>query len=57
MGYSQKIRILEEKLRQLENGNDKEDLKKMSDIINELRRLRRAQWEEEYERVNLDDDR
>ena len=57
MAYSQQIRILEAKLKQLESSNDKEDLEKMADIINQLRRLRRLEWEETYERVQLDDDR
>jgi hypothetical protein len=57
MSYEHQIRILEAELKKLESSNDKEDLEKMSDIINKLRRLRRDQWEEEHERVNLDDDR
>lgn len=57
MSYTNQIRILETKLKQLENSDDKDDLKTMADIINQLRRLRRDQWEEEHERVNLDDDR
>jgi prefoldin subunit 5 len=57
MSYEHQIRILEAELKKLESSNDKEDLEKMSDIINKLRRLRRDQWEEEHERCNLDDDR
>ena len=57
MSYSHQIRILEAKLKQLESSDDKEDLKKMTEIINQLRRLRRDQWEEEHERVGYDDER
>jgi hypothetical protein len=57
MSYAHQIRILEAELKQLENSDDKENLKRMADIINQLRRLRREQWEEDHERVNLDDDR
>lgn len=57
MSYEHQIRILEVELKKLENSDDKEDLKKMADIINKLRRLRRDQWEEEHERVGYDDER
>jgi hypothetical protein len=57
MAYSQQIRILEQKLKQLENSNDKENLEKMAEIINQLRRLRRLEWEEKHETVDLGDDR
>ncbi len=57
MAYLQQIKILEQKLKQLENSNDKKDLEKMADIINQLRRLRRLEWEEKHEVVDLGDDR
>ena len=57
MGYSQQIRILEARLKELENGTDKKDLQTMANIINELRRLRRLEHEENYERVIMEDDR
>jgi hypothetical protein len=57
MAYTNQIRILENKLKQLEQGTDKEDLKKMAEIINQLRVLRKLEWEEKYERVNMEDDR
>jgi hypothetical protein len=57
MAYSHQIRILEQKLKQLENGNDKKDLERMADIINQLRRLRRLEWEEERETIDMGDDR
>lgn len=57
MAYSNQIKILENKLKQLENSTDKKDLEKMAQIINDLRRLRRLEWEENHERVNIDDER
>ena len=57
MSYTNQIRILENKLKQLENGTDTKDLKQMAQIINDLRRLRRLEWEENHERVNIDDER
>ncbi len=57
MGYSNQIRILENKLKQLENSTDKNDPEKVAQIINDLRRLRRLEWEENHERVNIDDER
>jgi len=60
MAYDNQIRILEAKLKQLEQGTDKKDLKEMSrmgQIINDLRKLRRLKWEEEHERVGYDDER
>jgi|694.fasta_scaffold11338_30 hypothetical protein len=57
VAYTNQIRILENNLKQLEQGTDKEDLKKMAEIINQLRVLRRLEWEEKYERVNMEDER
>jgi hypothetical protein len=57
MGYSNQIRILENKLKQLEQGTDKKDLEKIAQIVNDLRRLRRLDWEENHETVNIDDER
>lgn len=57
MAYTNQIRILENRLKQLEQETDKKDLKKMAEIINQLRVLRRLEWEEEHERVNMEDDR
>ncbi len=57
MSYDNQIRILEAKLKQLEQSTDKKDLEKMAQVINDLRRLRRLKWEEEHERVNFDDER
>jgi len=57
MAYDNQIRILESKLKQLEQGTDKKDLEQIGKILTDLRRLRRLKWEEEHERVNFDDDR
>jgi len=57
MSYGNQIRILEEKLKQLEKGDDKKDLDKIAQVINDLRRLRRLEWEETHERVEFDDER
>lgn len=56
MSYAYQIRLLENQLKQLEKGSDKKDLEKMADIINQLRRLRRLEWEER-EIVNIGEDR
>ena len=55
--YDYQIRLLETRLKQLEQGTDEKDLKEMTQIINVLRRLRRLKWEEEHERVGYDDER
>lgn len=55
MSYENKIRILENQLKQLESAENK-DKEKISQVLNELRQLRKAQYEES-QRVNFDDDR
>ncbi len=70
MPYSVRIRTLEESSRLIEHqisniekdevpDRDKIDVlkNKKTELINEIRRLRRLQWEEEHERIRLDDDR
>jgi len=57
MGYSQQIRILEAELKQLEQNDDKKNPNRISQIIDQLRRLRKLEWEENYERVIMEDDR
>lgn len=70
MSIATRIKVLEESYRQLdnqvfqlekENNSDKtkiENLKnKRTEYLNEIRRLTKLQWEEEHERVHLDDDR
>lgn len=55
MSYENKIRVLENQLKQLEN-TEPVDNAKIQQILNELRTLRKAQYDES-QRVNFDDDR
>lgn len=70
MSYTTKIKALEDSYRQLDNQvfqMEKEDnpdknkienlREKKTEYLNEIRRLTRLQWEEDHERVHLDDDR
>jgi NADH:ubiquinone oxidoreductase subunit D len=58
MAYTQQIRILEQKLEQLSKGPfDKENVEKTLDIQSQLRRIKRLEWEENYERIKMDEDR
>lgn len=54
MSYENQIRLLENELKQLENRTENKDPFRMAQIINELRRLRKEQYEEN-QRVNFDD--
>lgn len=57
--YNQRIRFLEESLRmlgsQIEQSSTPELLAQQTNILSELSRLRRLQFEEDHERVNFDD--
>lgn len=68
--YEAKIKTLEESFKQIENkinqlqkteNADFDEISKLITIKNryliELRDLRKRQWEEDYDRVNFDDDR
>jgi len=58
MAYTQQIRILEQKLQQLSKGPfDRDNIQKTLEIQSQIRRLKRIEWEENYERVELDEDR
>lgn len=66
MSYHNKIKTLEESCRILDQriethtGDDTalKNLKEQkSKYFDELRRLRKLQWEEDHERVNFDDER
>ncbi len=58
MAYTQPIRILEQKLQQLGKGPfDKENVEKTLDIQSQIRRLRRIEWEENHERIKMDEER
>jgi hypothetical protein len=57
--YTNQIRILEAKLKQLQNsGSHKEqDIMDQFMIQNEIKRLRRLEWQEIYETVKMENDR
>lgn len=70
MPYKAQIRTLNETLNQLDNQISKMETNpypeeatlvtlknKRMTVFNELRRLNKLQWDEDHERVNLDDDR
>ncbi len=59
MTYTNKIRTLEQELSRLEQSSttDPKNTERRNAIINELRDLRRLQWDLDHERINLDDDR
>lgn len=70
MPYTNRIKTLEESYRLLDDqifqlektgSTDKDQIKKLQDTkskyLNELREMRRAQWDHDHERVDLDDDR
>lgn len=57
--YANQIRILEAKLKQLQNnGSHKEqDIMEQFMIQSEIKRLRRLEWQEIYETVKMENDR
>lgn len=68
--YEQKIKMLEESHRLIDNqlfqlersgSKDSDTIQKLQEqknkYLNELRNLRRLQWDIDHERVNFDDDR
>lgn len=58
MAYTQQIRILEAKLKQVQkNPLDAETMQKTWEIESNLRRLKRLEWEENYERIKMEEDR
>lgn len=58
MAYTQQILILESKLQQLGKGPfDKDNVEKTLEIQSQIRRLKRLEWEENYERVKIDEER
>ena len=58
MSYTQQIRILEAKLVQLKNNKPEPDnTVHLWGIEAEIRKLRRLEWEENYERLKLEEDR
>lgn len=58
MSYTQQIRILEAKLAQCRKGPfDTDNIQKTFEIEATIRRLKRLEWIENYERVKFDDER
>ena len=70
MPYTQRIKTLEEAYRMVDNqlfqleksgSGDSEKIKKLQDkkskYLEELRFIRRAQWDHDHERVDFDEDR
>ena len=58
MAYTQQIRILEQKLQQLGKGPfDSDNIQKTLEIQLHIKRLKRLEWEENYERIKMDEER
>lgn len=58
MAFTQQIRILEAKLKQLEKGpHSLDSTMQVLQIQAEIRKMRRLEWEEMFERVKLEEDR
>ena len=58
MAYTQQIRILEQKLQQLSKGPfDSDNIQKTLEIQSQIRRIKRIEWEENYERIKMEEDR
>lgn len=56
MAYTQQIRILEQKLEQLSKiPFEKDNTYKVLQIQSEIKKLRRLEWEENYERLSLEE--
>ena len=58
MAYTQQIKILEQKLEQLSKVPfEKDNTYKVLQIQSEIKKMRRLEWEEMFERVKLEEDR
>ncbi len=58
MAYTQQIRILESKLEQLSKGPfENDNTYKVLQIQSEIKKLRRLEWEENHERIKMDEER
>lgn len=58
MAYKQQIRILESKLAQLKRGEQiSSNLQQIWEIEANIRKLQRLEWEENYERIKMEEDR
>jgi hypothetical protein len=58
MAYTHQIRILETKAKQLERESESAEKNfQLSRILGEIKRLRKLEWEETHERLDLGEDR
>lgn len=58
MSYKQQIRILEEKLKQLRVGTqNSENILRVLQIQSEIKKMRKLEWEENHERIRMDEHR
>ena len=58
MAYTHQIRILEQKLEQLSKTPFVDDhTYKVLQIQSEIKKMRRLEWEENYERIKMDEER
>ena len=58
MAYTQQIKLLEQKLEQLSKlPFEKDNTYKVLQIQAEIKKMRRLEWEENYERLKLEEDR
>jgi len=58
MAYTQQIRILESKLAQLRKGpHDVDNIQKTLEIESAIKRLKRLEWEENYETIRMEEER
>ena len=58
MAYTQQIRLLEQKLEQLSKMPfEKDNTYKVLQIQSEIKKMRRLEWEENYERLQMEEER
>lgn len=57
MAYTNQIHILESRLKQIQNNPDSNDIEKAGQLLAEIRKLRRLEWEEQHERLDMGEDR
>ena len=58
MAYTQQIKILEKKLEQLSKVPfESDNTYKVLQIQAEIKKMRRLEWEENYERIKMEDER
>ena len=58
MAYTQQIKILEKKLEQLSKVPfESDNTYKVLQIQAEIKKMRRLEWEENYERIKMDEER